>query len=178
VTNTIRQLITVVPVPSKRGQPTVTHGTQLLLPDGSKLEVHGRVSIQEVRQGMNQATVSCLCQAWRTKADDLLRISKSYKCRSTEVLRTAYVKQAAQLRMCADELEAANAEAMAQGARAPEVDGQAMASSEGTDTAEGQVPVPAVPRRRPYTRGNRGGSHDPLVEGRDGQAVEPSEPVQ
>jgi len=121
--------------------------------------------------------VATLLDQWRAKADDYLRISKAYNCRANEALRTAYIKQAAQLRMCADELEAANAEAMAQGASAPEADGQALAQTEGANTGEGQVPVPALPRRRTHTRGNRGGSHTAAVEAGNGQAIEPAEPV-
>lgn len=122
--------------------------------------------------------VEALTAQWRAKADDYLRISKAYNCRSNEALHTAYIKQAAQLRMCADELDAANAEAMAQGAPAPEAYGQTMAQAEGTDTGEGQVSVPALPRRRTHMRGNRGRSHSAAVEAGDGQAIEPAEPVQ
>ena len=52
-----------------------------------------------------------LCQQWRAKADDYLRIAKAYQCRSHAETRAGYVKQSAQLRMCADELEKALAQA-------------------------------------------------------------------
>jgi hypothetical protein len=44
-------------------------------------------------------------KAWYAKADDLLRCSKAYNCRSNEAIKTGYIKQAAQARMCAEELE-------------------------------------------------------------------------
>lgn len=56
---------------------------------------------------------------WRAKADDLMRCAKAYNCRSQEAVRTGYIKQAAQARMCAEELErdyAESANARTQGA--------------------------------------------------------------
>ena len=43
-----------------------------------------------------------------------MRIAKAYNCKSNEALRTAYIKQAAQLRICANDIEAAVAEAARQ----------------------------------------------------------------
>lgn len=54
---------------------------------------------------------AALIAAWRAKADDLLRAAKGYPCRSMEGIKTGLIKQAAQARMCADDLEKALAEA-------------------------------------------------------------------
>jgi len=77
-------------------------------------------------------------KAWRAKADDLLRCSKAYNCRSNEAIKTGYIKQAAQARMCAEELEsdyaeAANAQAAGQDDRADSSPAPAAAGSMGEE---------------------------------------------
>lgn len=59
MTDTI-QLITVVPIPSKPGKPTVTHGTQVLLPDGSKLDGVTRIELVAEVNDVWRARIDCL----------------------------------------------------------------------------------------------------------------------
>jgi hypothetical protein len=103
-----------------------------------------------------------LVTIWRAKADDLLRISKSYKCRSHESTRMAYIKQAAQLRMCADELEASMAEA----ARNPTTpQRQTRTGQSRSHQAARPVDVPSMPEGDDTTGS---GSPDPDEPGRIG----------
>jgi hypothetical protein len=129
--------------------------------------------------------MAALAERCREQGNAYLASAKPYKAGPK---RSAYIRGAAALfevaRWADEEAtqeglhEAIHAQAMAQGAGTPDPDGQAMETAEGTDTPEGQVPVPALPTRRPRARGNRGGPQDPAVQGRNGQAGEPTEPVQ
>lgn len=109
-------------------------------------------------------TPANLVGQWRSKADDLLRAAKGYHCRSMEGIKTGLIKQAAQARMCADDLEKALAEAGIAEAKAadtavqdqanqPEPAGrlirtrtrrQALAASGGGGEDQGSVPLPEV----------------------------------
>lgn len=89
---------------------------------------------------------------WRAKADDYMRIAKAYQCRANQAIKTGYIKQALQLRSCAEELERAQNEAGARagasqraiaGLPALVLDGP-LEGSEGLTATEGTV-MPDVP---------------------------------
>lgn len=127
---------------------------------------------------------AALAERCREQGNAYLQSAKPYKAGPK---RSAYVRGAAALfevaRWADEEAtqeglhEAIHAQAMAQGTGAPDPDGTTVETAEGTDPPEGQVPVPALPTRRPRARGYRGGSQDAAVEGRNGQAGEPTESV-
>jgi hypothetical protein len=130
-------------------------------------------------EGASMAHLAARCRA---RAAEYMESAKPYKGPA----RTAYIKGAATLREVAEWADSAcridtierlhetiHAQALAQGTGTPEADGQAMETAEGADPAEGQVPVPVLPARRPRARGYGSRSQDPAVQGRDGQTGEP-----
>lgn len=85
-----------------------------------------------------------LIDQWRNQAADYLRISKHYgRCASTAAVKTGYVKGAAILRECADQLEndvadqAASAQAR-EAARAVVQDGTASGTTSGQEESDTQ----------------------------------------
>lgn len=94
--------------------------------------------------------------AWHAKADDLMRCAKAYNCRSQEAVRTGYIKQAAQARMCAEELERDYAESrpsetpMVEVSQLPEAPEWSSATDEErSDQGSGQLDVPGLQTDHP-----------------------------
>ena len=101
---------------------------------------------------------------WRTKADDYLRAAKGYQCRSNSEVRAGYVKGAAVLRMCADQLDAAYASSTEAQATPPE------------SSAPSTPDQPITRRRGRRATGAMAEEHADTEAG-DGQAAPDAEPA-